>query len=134
MTNYKGYHGAIEQLSVANTNFRDVIYTAPYSQLVLMSLKPGEEIGEEVHGGDQFFRFEAGTGKVVLNGVEQAVKDGDAVVVPASTKHNVINTSLTEALKLYTIYSPAHHKAGTVHTTKEQAEADHEEFDGVTTE
>lgn len=134
MTNYKGYHGAIEQLTVTNNNFRDVIYTAPYSQLVLMSLKPGEEIGEEVHGGDQFFRFEAGTGKVVLNGVEQVVKDGDAVVVPASTRHNVINTSLTEALKLYTIYSPAHHKAGTVHVTKEQAEADHEEFDGVTTE
>jgi mannose-6-phosphate isomerase-like protein (cupin superfamily) len=134
MTNYKGYHGDIEALTVANTNFREVIYTAPYSQLVLMSLKPGEDIGEEVHGGDQFFRFEAGTGKVVLGGVEQAVKDGDAVVVPASLRHNVVNTSLTEALKLYTIYSPAHHKVGTVHATKEQALADKEEFDGLTTE
>ncbi|MDO8183476.1 MAG: cupin domain-containing protein [bacterium] len=130
----KGYKDNIEQLTLANENFRQVVYTAPYSQLVLMSLKPGEEIGEEVHGGDQFFRFEGGTGKVVLGGVEQAVKDGDAVVVPASLKHNVINTSLTEPLKLYTIYSPPHHRAGTVHITKEQALADHEEFDGLTTE
>ncbi len=133
MTTYKGYHGAIEELTIANNNFRHVIYTAPYSQLVLMSLKPGEEIGEEVHGGDQFFRFEAGTGKVVLNGVEQEVKDGDAVVVPASTKHNVVNTG-AEPLKLYTIYSPAHHKDGTIHVTREEAMAAHEEFDGLTTE
>lgn len=130
----KGYKNNIEELTLQNKNFRQVVYTAPYSQLVLMSLLPGEEIGEEVHGGDQFFRFEAGEGKVVLNGVEQAVKDGDAVVVPASLKHNVINTSSTEALKLYTIYSVPHHQDGTVHSTKEAALADQEEFDGVTTE
>lgn len=129
----KGYKDNIEELTLKNENFRHVVYTAPYSQLVLMSLKPGEEIGEEVHGGDQFFRFEGGEGKVVLGGVEQTVKDGDAVVVPASLRHNVINTG-TEALKLYTIYSVPHHKDGTIHATKEAALADHEEFDGLTTE
>ena len=129
----KGYKSNIEELTLNNENFRQVVYTAPYSQLVLMNLKPGEEIGEEVHGGDQFFRFESGAGQVVLNGAEQAVRDGNAVVVPAGLKHNVVNTG-SEPLKLYTIYSLPHHKDGTIHATKEAALADHEEFDGITTE
>ena len=100
-----------------------------------MSLKPGEEIGEEVHGdGDQFFRFEKGSGKVVIDGTEYTVGDGDAVVVPAGARHNVMNTSATVDLKLYTIYSPPHHRDGVVHPTKAEAEADSEHFDGKTTE
>jgi mannose-6-phosphate isomerase-like protein (cupin superfamily) len=96
-----------------------------------MSLKPGEEIGTETHELDQFFRFEAGEGKVILNGTEQAVADGSAVVVPAGTEHNVINTSVTDVLKLYTIYSPPEHKHGTLHATKADADADQDhEFDG----
>lgn len=129
----KGYNQNIEELTLKNESFRQVVYTSAYSQLVLMSLLPGEEIGDEVHGGDQFFRFEAGEGKVVLGGAEQAVTDGSAVVVPASLKHNVINTG-TAPLKLYTIYSPPHHQDGTIHATKAAALADHEEFDGLTTE
>ena len=100
-----------------------------------MSLKPNEEIGEEIHEDtDQFFRVETGEGKVIIDGNEYEVEDGSAVVVPAGAKHNVINTSSTEDLKLYTIYSPAHHKDGIVHSTKAQAEADSEHFDGQTTE
>jgi mannose-6-phosphate isomerase-like protein (cupin superfamily) len=127
----KGFVGKIEDLTEKNNNFRQVLFTGPHSQLVLMSLRPGEEIGMEVHHNvDQFFRFEEGDGKVVMDGEEQAVKDGDAVVVPAGTDHNVINTSETESLKLYTIYSPPNHPEGTVHATKEEAmkaEAEHEE-------
>jgi mannose-6-phosphate isomerase-like protein (cupin superfamily) len=119
-----GYVGKIEELTLNNAYFRQVLFTAPHSQLVLMSLKPGEEIGSEVHSNvDQFFRFEKGQGKVVLNGEESAVSDGFAVVVPAGTEHNVINTSQTDELKLYTIYSPPNHPDGTIHKTKEEAEA-----------
>ena len=131
----KGYKGNIEQLTLQNENFRQVLYTARNSQLVLMSLKPGEEIGMEVHNdNDQFFRFEKGEGKVVIDETEHLVKDGDAVIVPQGSQHNVINTSQTEALKLYTIYSPPHHKDGVLRKTKEEAEKDAPEFDGTTTE
>ncbi len=122
-----GFVGNIGELTLQNTNFRKVIFTAPHSQLVLMSLKPGEDIGEEVHTVDQFFRFEQGTGKVVLNGEESQVAAEFAVVVPAGTKHNIINTG-SEEMKLYTIYSPAQHKDGIVHATKADAlvdETDH---------
>lgn len=130
----KGFYGEIEKLAVENDNFRKVIYTGKHSQLVLMSLTPSEEIGMEVHNeNDQFFRFEKGNGKVVIDGNEYDVKDGDAIVVPTGAEHNVINTSDTESLKLYTIYSPAHHKDGIVKATKEEA-AGGPEFDGVTTE
>ncbi|RJO61436.1 cupin domain-containing protein [candidate division WS5 bacterium] len=131
----KGYKDNIEKITLENGNFRKVLYTAPHSQLVLMSLKPGEEIGMEVHEeNDQFFRFEHGTGKVVIDGNEYDVADGDAVIVPSGSDHNVINTSESDDLKLYTIYSPAHHKDGVVRATKEEAEADSPEFDGQTTE
>ena len=131
----KGYKNNIEQLTVANNNFRTVLYTGKHSQLVLMSLKPNEDIGLEVHpDNDQFFRFEKGTGKVVIDGNEYEVRDGDAVVIPAGAEHNVTNTSSTEELKMYTIYSPAHHKDGVVRATKQEAEADSPEFDGKTTE
>lgn len=131
----KGYKGNIEEDTRENVNFRKVLYTGEYSQLVLMSLKPGQDIGLEIHeGNDQFFRFEAGEGKVVINGTEYEVKDGTAIVVPSGAEHNVINTSEIEDLKLYTIYSPAHHKDGIVRATKEEAMANEAEFDGITTE
>ncbi len=131
----KGYHGNIEEAAVANTHFRHVIYTAKDCQLVLMSLLPGEEIGMETHtGGDQFFRFERGTGKVMIDESVYEVTDGDAIIVPMGARHNVINTSPSEALKIYTIYSPPHHKDGITRATKAEAEADGPEFDGVTTE
>jgi mannose-6-phosphate isomerase-like protein (cupin superfamily) len=130
-----GFADNIEALTIANSNFRKVLYTSKHSQLVLMSLEPMEEIGMEVHDdNDQFFRFEMGAGKVVIDGNEYAIADGDAVVVPAGAKHNVINTSETDSLKMYTIYSPAHHKDGIVRSTKEEAEAKDAEFDGQTTE
>lgn len=117
-----GYKGTIEEETINNTYFRRVLYTGPHSQLVLMALAPSEEIGMEVHPeNDQFFRFESGEGKVVIAGVEYVVKDGDAAVVPAGTEHNVVNTSPANPLKLYTIYSPAHHPDGTVHKTKAEA-------------
>ena len=120
-----GYVGKIEELTLQNDYFRQVIFTAPHSQLVLMSLNPNEEIGEETHVNvDQFFRIEQGEGKVVLNGEEHIFSDGFAIVVPAGTRHNVINTSSDKKLKLYTIYSPANHKDGTIHKTKEEAMAD----------
>ena len=131
----KGYKGSIEKLTLENENFRHVLYTAEHCQLVLMSLLPGEEIGMEVHSGnDQFFRFEKGEGKVIINETEYLVKDGDAVIVPQGANHNVINTSQTEPLKLYTLYSPAHHQDGMVRKTKAEAVADDPEFAGVTTE
>ncbi len=135
----KGYKTAIEKETIANTNFRKVLYSGEHSQLVLMSLQAGEDIGLEVHNDtDQFFRFESGKGKVVVDETEYDVVDGDAVIVPAGAQHNVINTSETEALTLYTIYSPAHHKDGVIHQTKEDAIKDEKsgnnEFDGVTTE
>jgi len=131
----KGFSANIEQDTLANTNFRKVLYTGKNSQLVLMSLLPGEEIGMEVHpDNDQFFRFEKGEGKCLIDGNEYVLADGSAIVVPAGAQHNIINTSATEMLKLYTIYSPAHHKDGVVRATKAEAEADSPEFDGVTTE
>jgi Mannose-6-phosphate isomerase len=131
----KGFSTNIEEATLENNNFRKVLYTSKYSQLVLMSLRPGEEIGMEVHEeNDQFFRFEQGQGKCIIDGNEYKLGDGVAVVVPAGAQHNVINTSEMEDLKLYTIYSPAHHKDGIVRTTKEEAEANEAEFDGVTTE
>lgn len=131
----RGYKNNIEKLTLENENFRRVLYTSQHSQLVLMTLQPKEEIGTEVHTeNDQFFRFEKGEGLVLIDGNEYQVEDGDAVVVPAGSEHNVINTSSSETLKLYTIYSPAHHRDGIVHPTKETALADDEEFDNVTTE
>lgn len=131
----KGYYGNIEKLTLANENFRQVLYTAEHCQLVLMSLLPGEEIGLETHAGnDQFLRFEKGEGKVLIDETEYVVGDGDSVIVPAGSKHNVINTSSTDDLKLYTIYAPAHHKDGMVRATRALAIADDPEFDGKTTE
>ena len=131
----KGFSNNIEQETLENENFRKVLYTGKHSQLVLMSLRPKEEIGMEVHAdNDQFFRFEKGQGKAIIDGNEYELKDGTAVIVPSGAQHNIINTSETEDLKMYTIYSPAHHKDGVVHATKEQAEADDEEFDGKTSE
>ena len=124
----------IEQETLNNSNFRRVLYTTKNSQLVLMSLKPKEEIGSEVHQLDQFIRVEKGQGKSVLNGQEYNISGGFAVVVPAGTEHNIINTSETEDMKLYTVYSPPNHKDGVVHDTKVQAESDEEHFDGKTTE
>lgn len=131
----RGYHANIEKLTLDNENFRQVLYTAKHCQLVAMSLKPNEEIGEEVHKiNDQFFRFEAGAGQAIIDGHEYSVNDGDVVIVPAGSKHNIINTSSSSPLKLYTMYLPAHHRDGVIHVTKEQALADDEEFDGKTTE
>lgn len=131
----KGYSTDIEKATLENNNFRKVLYSGKYSQLVLMSLKPGEEIGMEVHpDGDQFFRFEEGQGKCIINGNEYKVGKGYAVVVPAGAKHNIINTLKTRSLKLYTIYSPPHHEDQIVRSTKQEAEAHPAEFNGVTTE
>jgi len=133
--NLKGYVTNIEKETEKNTDFRHVLYTGKYSQLVLMSLKPGEEIGEETHDDvDQFFRFEEGEGKVIIDGVEHRVKDGNGVIVPAGARHNVINTSKRVNLKLYTIYSPPEHQDGVVRHTKKEAMASEEHFDGKTTE
>ena len=122
---YEGFVGDIEKLTEDNDNFRQVLFTSKYSQLVLMSLLPGEDIGDEVHKEvDQFFRIEKGVGKVILNEKEERpVKDGDAVVVPAGVYHNIVNTSETERLKLYTIYSPPNHTDGIIHKEKDEAEA-----------
>src|SRR3989344_8633296 len=109
------YKGNIEEETLSNTFFRKVVFTGKHAQLVVMSLKPGEEIGIEVHTSvDQFFRFEQGEGKVSVNGEEKRVTDGDAVIVPAGAEHNIINTSDSQELKLYTVYSPPNHKAGTI--------------------
>lgn len=131
----KGFNANIEKATLENENFRKVLYTSKHSQLVLMSLKPNEEIGMETHpDNDQFFRFEKGQGKCVIDGNEYQVGDGVAVIIPAGSKHNIINISSTESLKMYTIYSPAHHKDETIHKTKADAESMEEEFDGTTTE
>ena len=131
----KGFSFDIEEVTLENMNFRKVLYTSKHSQLVLMSLKPLEEIGMEVHEeNDQFFRFERGLGLCIIDGNEYEVGDGFAVVVPAGAQHNIINISETEELKLYTIYSPAHHKDKIIRTTKKEAEENEAEFDGVTTE
>ena len=129
----KGYIQDIEVIAIQNEHFRQVLYTAKHSQLVVMALKPNEEIGAEVHQLDQFFRVEQGSGEVVLDGVRTPVEAGYAVVVPAGAKHNIINTG-TEALKLYTLYSPPNHRDGVIHHTRAEAEADSEHFDGKTSE
>lgn len=125
-----GYHADIEAETLSNTNFRKVLFTGAHSQLVVMTLQANEDIGMEVHESvDQFFRFESGEGKAILDGEEVVFKANDAVIVPAGTNHNIINTSATEPLKLYTIYSPANHPEGTVQATKEEAmaaEAEHQ--------
>ncbi len=119
-----GYVDNIENQTEENSNFRKVLYTGSHMQLVLMSLKPNEDIGSEVHDTvDQFFRFEKGEGKVIMNGEEHLVSDGFVVIVPAGTTHNIINTSSEKELKLYTIYAPANHPEGTIHATKEEAMA-----------
>lgn len=131
----KGYITNIEKASLENETFRTVLYTAKNCQLVVMSLKPGEEIDSEVHQLDQFIRCEAGEGKAILNDVENDLKDGFIVLVPSGTKHNIINTSSDKPMKLYTLYAPPNHKDGTIHLTKADAEADEaEHFDGKTTE
>jgi mannose-6-phosphate isomerase-like protein (cupin superfamily) len=131
----QGFNSNIEKQTLENTDFRKVLYTAKHCQLVLMSLNPKEEIGMEIHtDNDQFFRFEKGSGKVVIDSNEYLVSDGSAIIVPAGASHNVINTSETEPLKLYTIYSPAHHKDGVIRATRAEAEKNSPEFDGVTTE
>ncbi len=135
MKTKKGFVGNIEKETENNSDFRRVLYTGKFSQLVLMSLKPGEEIGEETHDDvDQFFRFEKGEGAVVIDGVEHDVKDGFAVVVPSGARHNVINTSKKQALKLYTIYSPPEHQDKVVRHTKADAMAQEEHYDGKPTE
>lgn len=129
----KGFKENIEELTLSNGSFRKVLYTGAHCQLVLMSLLPMEEIGMEIHEeNDQFFRFEGGNGKVFINETEYDVKDGDAVVVPSGAKHNVVAGE--QGLKLYTIYSPAHHKDGIERITKTEAESNEAEFDGVCTE
>ncbi len=131
----KGYTTNIEKDTLENNNFRKVLYTGKHSQLVLMSLAPKEEIGMEVHEeNDQFFRFEKGQGKCIIDGNEYSIGDGVVIVVPAGVQHNIINTSDMEELKLYTIYSPAHHKDGIVRATKEEAKRNEAEFDGQTSE
>jgi mannose-6-phosphate isomerase-like protein (cupin superfamily) len=131
----KGFKTNIERDTLKNRNFRKVLYTSRHSQLVLMTLRPKEEIGLETHDeNDQFLRFEGGRGYVLIDGNRYTVKDGDAVIVPAGAKHNVVNTSSTEELKLYTIYSPPHHKDQIIRKTKEEAETNEEDFDGRTTE
>ena len=131
----KGFKSNIEKDTIENSNFRKVLYSASHMQLVLMTLKAGEEIGAEIHqDNDQFFRFESGKGKCIIDGNEYDVKDGDAIIVPAGSKHNVINTSDKAELKMYTIYAPPHHKDGIVRETKEEAENNEADFDGKTTE
>jgi mannose-6-phosphate isomerase-like protein (cupin superfamily) len=129
----KGFVQNIEGIAVQNNNFRQVLYTAKNSQLVVMSLKPGEEIGMEVHKLDQFFRVEEGTGEAILDGVQTAIKAGFAIFVPAGENHNIINNG-SAPLKLYTLYSPPNHRDGVVHHTRADAEKDSEHFDGKTTE
>lgn len=131
----KGYTTDIEKVTLENENFRKVLYTAKNCQLVVMSLKPGEEIGEEVHELDQFIRCEAGKGKAILDGARHEFDAGFVALVPAGAKHNIINSSHDLPLKLYTLYAPPNHKDGTIHKTKAEAEADEgEHFDGITTE
>jgi mannose-6-phosphate isomerase-like protein (cupin superfamily) len=129
----KGFVQNIEALATKNANFRHVLYTAKNCQLVVMSLHPAEEIGMEVHKLDQFFRVEEGSGEAILDGVRSPISAGFAVLVPAGTKHNIVNTSAAP-LKLYTLYAPPNHRDGVVHRTRADAEKDNEHFDGKTTE
>jgi mannose-6-phosphate isomerase-like protein (cupin superfamily) len=131
----KGFKSKIEKDTLKNTNFRKVLYTGKHLQVVLMSLKPGEEIGAEIHKTiDQFFRFEGGKGKCIIDGNEYRVENGDAIVIPAGAKHNVINTEKVKELKMYTIYAPPNHQDGIINPTKSDAEINDVEFDGKTTE
>ncbi len=129
----KGYVTNIEKLSLENDNFRKVLYTSKNSQLVLMSLLAGEEIGEEVHDVDQFLRVERGVGRAILSEITHDLADGSVIVVPAGTKHNIVNTG-SDSMKLYTLYMPPHHRDGVIHKIKTEAEADTEHFDGTTSE
>lgn len=122
-----GYITNIEDTTKQNENFRQVLFTGPHSQLVVMSLLPSEEIGMEVHAVDQFIRIEEGEGRAILNGEEYKIEEDFAIVIPAGTQHNIINTSSEKKMKLYTIYSPPQHKDGTIHKTKEEATADEED-------
>ncbi len=133
--NMKGFKGNIEKETLENENFRKVLYTGKHLQLVLMSLKVGEDIGEEVHlNNDQFFRFESGSGKCIIDGNVYAIEGGDVIVVAAGAKHNIINTNSSEKFKMYTIYGPPNHQEGTIRSTKEDAVKNEEQFDGKTTE
>ena len=130
----QGFVADIEKLTVENADFRRVLYTGKYLQLVLMTLQPGEEIGAEVHEDhDQFFRIESGSGEVRIDGKATAIKDDDAIIVPAGARHNVVNTG-DKPLTLYTLYGPPEHRDGVVHKTKADADASEEHFDGQTTE
>jgi mannose-6-phosphate isomerase-like protein (cupin superfamily) len=131
--NQKGFVKNIEKLSTDNCKFRKVLYTAKNTQLVVMSLKPGESIGAEKHSVDQFFRVEEGIGEVIINGDRKKIGPGSGIIIPANAKHNITNTG-EELLQLYTLYSPPHHKEGTIHSTKQDAKSDDEHFDGETTE
>ena len=129
-----GYIANIERASLENEYFRQVLYTAKHCQLVVMSLKPNEDIGSEVHHLDQFIRCEAGEGKAIIDGVEHVIRDGFVVIVPAGAEHNIVNTSAEHSLKLYTLYAPPNHRDGVIHHTKADAQADESEhFDGQTT-
>jgi mannose-6-phosphate isomerase-like protein (cupin superfamily) len=128
-----GFVTNIEKLTKENANFRKVLYTDKNTQLVLMSLLPGEDIGEEVHDVDQFLRVEDGSGKVFLNDVSHDISNGSVIIVPAGVKHNLVN-SMAGAMKIYSLYMPPHHRDGTIHRTKADAEADHEHFDGKLSE
>ncbi len=130
----KGFVTNIEAATLENEDFRRVLYTAAHCQLVVMSIPAGGEIGAEVHEVDQFIRIEEGEGQSILDGVERDLTDGSAIVIPAGVRHNIINTSDSDALKLYSLYAPPHHKDGIVHATKEEAEKDDEHFDGKTTD
>ncbi|MBN1888542.1 MAG: cupin domain-containing protein [Thermoflexales bacterium] len=129
----KGYVQNIEEITVKNADFRQVLYTAQHCQLVVMALQPGEEIGMEIHELDQFFRVEEGTGEAILDGVRTTISAGFAVLVPEGANHNIVNTG-SAPLKLYTLYAPPNHRDGVVHHTRAAAEADDEQFDGKTTE
>ncbi len=131
----KGHKTNIEKETIDNKNFRKVLYTSKHIQLVLMTLQPGEEIGEEVHDeNDQFFRIESGHGKCIIDGNEYEITDGDAIVIPTGSKHNIINVDANTDLKMYTLYAPPHHKDGILRPTKKEAEENEAEFDGKTTE
>ncbi len=130
----KGFVTNIEAATLENEEFRQVLYTAKHSQLVVMSITAGDDIGEEVHEGDQFIRVEEGEGKSVLDGVERELTDGSVIIIPAGVRHNIVNTSASDALKLYTLYAPPHHKDGVTHATKADALEDEEHFDGKTTD
>lgn len=130
----KGFSTKIEKDTLENTNFREVLYTAKHSQLVVMSLLPHEDIGAETHNLDQFIRCEQGVGTAIMDGVEYPMEAGLAVLVPADILHNITNTSDTEPMKLYTLYSPPNHRDGTIHKTKADAEADTEHYGGIISE